>query len=211
MRAESAADRPAEVDARCMLARVAIRRNRIEEGSQQAERAWAIARQAGDPRLEQMPLHILAATARFSGDLALAREFAGKATALHASLGDGRMVAVEQHNLAHLELNAGNVARARELFAAAREKFMELGDVGMLPELGLGIAALRTADGEPARAAQILGAVARALETAHRVLDPDDAVEEATIRAKLVEALGECRFETEYRQGLGLSLEEALD
>jgi hypothetical protein len=98
----------------------------------------AIACQAGDPCLEQMPLHILAATARMSDDLTLARVLAGEAIGLHESLGDGRMLAVEQHNLAHLERDTGNDARARKLFASAREQYMELRDDGMLPELGLG-------------------------------------------------------------------------
>jgi hypothetical protein len=174
-------------------------------------RARTAARRAGDPGLEQMPLHILAATARMSGDLPAARVLAEEAIAMHESLGDGRMLAAEWHNLAHLELNAGDIARARGLFTTAREQLAKLGDDSMLPELALGIAALRTVDGEFARAARILGAVTRALETASRVLDPDDAAEQEAIRAELVKALGESGFEAEHRQGSSLGLAEALD
>jgi hypothetical protein len=58
-------------------------------------RARTAARRAGDPGLEQMPLHILAATARMSGDLPAARVLAEEAIAMHESLGDGRMLAAE--------------------------------------------------------------------------------------------------------------------
>jgi tetratricopeptide (TPR) repeat protein len=201
----------AEVDARCMLARVAIRGHNLEEGSRHAERARAAAHRAGEPGLEQMPLHILAGTARLSGDLPAARMLAAAAIAVHRSLGDWRMLAVEQHNLAHLELNAGNVERARGLFAAAREQITKVDDDDMLPELALGIAAVNTMDGEYVRAARIMGAVAQALDAANRVLDPDDAVEQETIRGKLVDVLGTPVFEAEYKCGSGLDLGEALE
>jgi hypothetical protein len=47
----------------------------------------------------------------------------------------------------------------------------------------------------------MLGAVARALADANRVLDPDDVAEEREIRRKVVEVLGEPAFDAEHNAG----------
>ncbi|GAA5156020.1 MULTISPECIES: hypothetical protein [Amycolatopsis] len=190
-----------------MLARVAIRLGHLDEGRAHAEQALAVARRTGEKGLAQQPLHLLAGVARLAGDLDRARPLAAEAIAAHEALGDLRMLAIEQHNLGHLELHDGQVDRARELFASARENAAKAGADELVPELALGVAAVATLDGEFARAARILGAIDSFLAAANLVLDPDEFLEEQSVRDKLEAALGGS-FAEFYREGAGKDLRE---
>ncbi|GAB2992295.1 hypothetical protein GCM10017788_36090 [Amycolatopsis acidiphila] len=203
-------DPQGEVDALCMLSRVAIRQGDLDEGRALAEQARTIARQAGNPALAQMPLHILAGAARLADDFERARSLAAEAIAAHQALGDIRMLAIEEHNLGHLELNDGQVGRARGLFTSAREHVAKARDTTLLPELALGVAAVAAVDREFARAARLLGAIDSTLSASRRVFDPDDFLEEQTLRAKLEAALGEPAFAEAYRKGVGEDVQQAL-
>jgi hypothetical protein len=58
--ARAAGDRPTEVEALCMLARVALREGDLNHVRALAEEARLVARATGDPREERMPLHMQA-------------------------------------------------------------------------------------------------------------------------------------------------------
>src|SRR5947209_4331081 len=70
--AQSDGDQAGQVDALCMLARVALRGNDFVRVRELADEARASA--AGDRRLVRMPVHMQAVAARMSGNLAEARE-----------------------------------------------------------------------------------------------------------------------------------------
>jgi hypothetical protein len=209
-RARASADTPAEVEALCMLARAALRRDDLPEAGRLAVQARTVARTAGESRLEQGPLHILAGCARLAGDAGAARVLMGESIALNESLGESRMVAVEQSNLAYVELHSGNADGARELFTAARQHTFQNGVEGMVPVVTLGAAVMAAADGEHRRAALLLGSADGAYRAREEIPDPDEAIELAALRDRLVPALGQEAFDAAYEAGASLDPRQAL-
>lgn len=120
--ARTKGDVRAEVDAMCMLARVALRAGQLERVRALARKARTIARSSDDPRLERMPLHMEAVVARMLGEPSLARRPYRESIELNRSLGEERIVAAELRNLAYVELRDGRLDDARELFMAARRE-----------------------------------------------------------------------------------------
>lgn len=209
-RSRASADVAAEVEALCMLARVALRGDDAREAVRLAAEARALARGTGERRLERVPIHVLAASARITGDLAAARSLYGESIALNESLGESRMVVAEQHNLGYVELRAGDVDRARELFTAARRQTLRHGHDDLMPCVAVDAAVIAAADGDHRRAARLLAAADSALRELQQVLDPDDAIEQAALRDRLAGALGRRSFDAAYREGAGLDLRQAL-
>ena len=85
--AERDRDHAGQVDALCMLARVALRENDFTRVRELADEARARARTAGDERLERMPVHMQAVAARMSGNLVEARELHDESIELNQSFG----------------------------------------------------------------------------------------------------------------------------
>jgi pimeloyl-ACP methyl ester carboxylesterase len=199
-RARAAADPAGEVEGLYMMARVALRDGDLPEAARRAGAALDVAVRSGHRRLEERPRHVLAATARMSGDYAVARERYLDSIALNEELGQADTVASESHNLAFVELHLGNVARARELFADSLERYRSF-----VPYLGVAAAALASAEGDHVRAAQMAGFTDTAYTVAGQFPDPDDAAELAMAREAAVAALGAARFAAEYTVGTALT------
>jgi hypothetical protein len=66
-------------------------------------------------------------------------------------------------------------------------------------------------DGDHPRATPLLAALDNALRAAGQILDPDDAIEQTTLRERLITTLGRQSFESEYAAGAGLGLRDVLD
>jgi hypothetical protein len=115
--AEASGDREAQVDALCMLARVALREGDLDAVSARALEAQQVARSVANRRLERMPIHLRAVSARMAGRYAEGRELYLQSIALNEDLGELGMAAAEHRKLAYLEIHAGHVDRARELFS----------------------------------------------------------------------------------------------
>ena len=194
-----------------MMSRVALREGLLSEVEQYAREAQAVARAAGDGRLERIPLHMLAVAARMGGDRSTARRLYEQSIELNRSLGELRMAAAECHNLAYVELHDGAAARARTLFDQARTEAMQLGYDGLLPYLVADRAALAAEDGDPVRSARLLGVALAAFEASGQIPDPDDAAEHARLRRRLADELGEGSLRTHVREGAReLPVAEAL-
>src|SRR3981081_2885247 len=84
-----------EVDGLCMLARVALRRGDYEHVIARAGEARAVARRAGERRLERMPIHLLAVGDRMRGHYSEARLLYVESLELNRELGEGQMGASE--------------------------------------------------------------------------------------------------------------------
>lgn len=194
-----------------MLARVAVRDDDIPEAERLAREARALARGTGERRLELTPTHILAGSARISGNLTSARTLYEESISLNETFGESRMAAMELHNLAYIELHAGNADRARELFTTARKRIVELEIDDMLPYVALDAAVMAAVDGDHPRATRLLAALESALRAVGQILDPDDAIEQRALRERLVTALGRECFDSVYATGAGLELREALE
>lgn len=98
--ARSGGDRAGQVDALCMLARVALREGDFARVREWADEARACARGAGDRGLERMPLHMQAVAARMAGRPGEARVLYEESIELNRSLGEEPMVAAELHSAA---------------------------------------------------------------------------------------------------------------
>jgi hypothetical protein len=208
-RARESGDPAGEINALYGLAAVAMRAHDAARTRQLGEEALAVALRAGDRRLEEAPRHMLAGAARMAGDIAAARVLYEESIALNKSLGNENRAVREQHNLGWMELHANNVDRARELFAAVRLYVVQKEYREFVSYAALGAAAIAVRDGAYLQAARLLAVVATALG-ANAQLDPDDAIEHASLRDRLVTELGRDTFDTEYSAGSRLLPLEAL-
>ena len=167
-----------QVDGLCMLARVALRRGDLEHVGALAREARALARRAGERRLERMPIHMQAVAVRMRGAYSEARLLYEESIELNIELGEKRMVASEHRNLAYVELHDGHADRARELFSNAAREARSLGYDALEPFLLLDAAVVAFEDGDRDRAARLAAATRTALAEAGQIPDPDDAAEE---------------------------------
>jgi hypothetical protein len=208
--AQGAGDVTAEVDALCMLARVALRDGALDDLATLATEARLLAGQSDTPRLQRIPVHMQAVAARMRGDSATARRLYEESIDLNRELGEERMVAAEHHNLAYVELRDGNVERARELFATARGSIEQGGFDELLPYVVGDAAVLAAVDGDHRRAARLAGSARAAFEAAGQVADPDDAAEQERLRRTLVDAMGEQQYATAEAEGAAIPITAAL-
>jgi tetratricopeptide (TPR) repeat protein len=207
--AERERDLAGQVEALCMLARVALRE--ADLGAVRELAGEARARASGDSRLERMPLHMQAVAARMSGSLVEARALYEESIALNQSLGEERMVAAEFHNLAYVELRDGRPDRARELFKQARDEAKRTGYEALNPYLVGDLAVIAAVDGDATTAARLAGAAAAAFAASGQVPDPDDAAEQQRLRDQLTRDLSADTLRALYAEGANLRPEEILD
>ena len=207
--ARQAQDAAAEVDALCMLARVALRDEDLGRVADLAARARA--RGGGQLRLTRMPIHLQAVAARMGGDYASARRLYQESIEVNESLQEEQMVAAECRNLAYVELHDGRLERARSLFLEAEDRSRRIGYQALVPYLLGDAAVLALEDGHAARAARLAGAAAAALEAAGQVPDPDDAAEQVWLRGRLLGALSEAETTALWQAGKKLTPEKAID
>jgi ATP/maltotriose-dependent transcriptional regulator MalT len=209
--ADASGDTSGQVDALCMLARVALRKGDFVRVRELADQARDRARAGGDERLEQMPLHMRAVAARMSGRHDEARRLYEQSLELSRALGDERMVAAECHNLAYVELHDGRPDRAKELFARARTQAGRIGYEAIYPYLVADLAIIAELDRDFSTAARLAGAASAAFAAAGQVPDPDDAAEQQHLRDRLTENLGGERTQSLYEEGGILTPAEILD
>lgn len=209
-RAREHGDGPAEVEALYMLSRLAVRAGRMSQARELASEALTVAVRVGDKRLEERPRHVLAAVARMTSDLVLARRLYLESIALNEELGNPETVHSEYHNLAFTELHLGNVERARELFREGRERLLREGYDTFVPYALGGASVLAAVDGDHARAARLLGLTDAAFRALGQVPDPDDAAELDAARVSALDALGQPAFDREYARGADLDPRQAL-
>jgi tetratricopeptide (TPR) repeat protein len=209
-RARDSGDPEGEINALYGLAAVAMRAHDFSRTRQLGEEALAVALRSGDRRLEEAPRHMLAGAARMAGDFPAARVLYEESIALNDYLGNERRVVREQHNLGWMEMQTNNIGRARELFTAVRVYVSQNHYREFIPYAALDAAAIAAADGAYQQATKLLAVIATALSEDGQILDPDDAIEQASLRDRLVTKLGCDTFDTEYGNGCGLRPLEAL-
>lgn len=174
-----------QVEALCMLARVALRRGELAHAAELAGEARRLARRAGERRLERTPIHMQAAATRMQGAYSEARILYRESIELNLELGERPMVAAEHRNLAYVELHDGHFELASELFVNAAKQARELGYAALEPYLLLDAAVIAFEGGEVQRAAQLARAMHDAIADAGQIPDPDDAAEEELLEIRL--------------------------
>jgi hypothetical protein len=185
-RARDEGDISGEVDGLCMLARVALRRGDLEHVGALAAEARALARRAGERRLERMPIHLQAVAVRMLGAYSEARVLYQESIELNVQLGEERMVAIEHRNLAFVELHDNHLDQARQLFSNAAREARALGYMSLEPFFLLDAAVMAFEDGDRQRAAELAAAFRAAIAGTGQILDPDDAFEEESLEAELL-------------------------
>jgi hypothetical protein len=171
--AREADDAQATVRAHAGLMRLGLRERNFAEVERLAAECVEVARAAGNPALERMPLHMRAESARMQGELTLAAELYDASIALNERLGNGAMVAVEQGNKAWVEIAVARLDEAERLFRASLEATDD--DYGVAFCL-LGLARVELERGHE-RGAEILGAAEALLDRAGLVWDPAEQPE----------------------------------
>lgn len=179
--AHQTGDKEAQSLALVGLSRVALRSGDYARVRSLAAEARELAPSAS---AEAMPLHLLAAGTRLSGDLEDAVELYTESLELNHGLGNSLMVGMELHNLGHVELRRGNVDDAKRHFAECRELRNPDNpyDVAMTD---LNDAALALDADDREEASRLLGRAELTLAGAGIVLDPDDQSEVDWLRDRL--------------------------
>jgi len=179
--AQLAGDEEAQSLALVGLSRVALRDGDFGRVRLLAGEARELAPSAA---AEAMPLHLLAAGTRLSGELDDAVELYTESLELNRGLGASLMVGMELHNLGHVELRRGNVDSAKRHFADCRELRSPDNpyDVAMTD---LNDAALAVDGGDRVEGSRLLGRAEETLARAGIVLDADDQSEVDWLRDRL--------------------------
>lgn len=176
-----------EVDALCMLARVALRQGRLDVVEERATAAQHVADATGDHALGRMPLHLRAVAARMDGRHDEARLLYLESIDLNDALGEAGMAAAEHRNLAYSEMHAGDTDRALELFAEARRRVVGKDVRSLVPYLTFDEATLAALGSDHVTAAAKLREAEEQFDAQGVVPDPDDAFEIAELRRRLAE------------------------
>ena len=184
-RARDEGDIGGQVDGLCMLARVALRRGDLQRVAELAGGARALARRAGERRLERMPIHLQAVAVRMRGVYSEARVLYEESIELNIQLGEEGMVAVEHRNLAYVELHDHHLDRARQLFNLAAREARALDHSSLEPFLLLDAAVMAFEDGDRQTAAELAAATRTAIAETGQIPDPDDAAEVERLEADL--------------------------
>src|SRR5881628_412604 len=176
-------DPEAEALALVGLSRVALRAGEYDSVRRFADEALRITRGL-EREAQVMPLHLLAAGTRLSGDYERATALYADSLALNRELQDSGMVRTELHNLGHVSLHRGDVATAERFFAECSglrrgsqnpyDRAMEL----------LNGAALAFHRGETEGATGVVAEVESTLDREGIALDPDDRFEVDWLRGR---------------------------
>jgi len=167
------------------LSRVALRAGEFETVCRFADAALRITADL-ESSSQVMPLHLLAAGTRLSGDHARAMTLYSDSLALNRKLQDSGMVAAELHNLGHVSLHRGDLAAAERYFAECAGLRNGSEDPYDQAMERLNRAALAFHGGEVDRAASLLREAISTLDRAGIALDPDDQFEVDWLRARTV-------------------------
>ncbi|HEX8969378.1 MAG TPA: tetratricopeptide repeat protein [Chloroflexota bacterium] len=182
----------------------------LEEANRFFERAQRLYLQAGDRDGQANTLGCWGLVAREQGDLDGARRLLGEALDLFRALGDDWGAANTLANLGQVKVACDDRAGATVAFQEALRIRRALGDVLHMAECFEGLAAV-AADTQPRRAVRLLGA-AEALRD--RSGAPVAAVDEQRLARLVARLRGRLRhetFESAWRAGRGLSVEQMLE
>jgi non-specific serine/threonine protein kinase len=165
----------------------------------------------GDPRSVGATLTNLGEVARYRGDLDRAQALHDEGLTLFRWLNDQPGIATSLYNHGLIAQDRGERQRALALHQESLTLFHELGDmVGVAWSLE-GLATVIGALGQPERAARLFGRAAALREAAGAPLPP--AARDGYVRVlEVVRAqVGEAAFDGAWAEGMGLSVDRALD
>jgi tetratricopeptide (TPR) repeat protein len=180
--------------------------------------AWAylaeaekISRQVGDNWLIALVLNNYGEVARIRRQYDGARPYYEEAEALLRDEGDrGGDLARLVYSLGYIALHQGDLVHAEAQFHDSLAMFRRLGNKRGIVECLAGLAGLTALHGEPERAAVLLSASGTLMRAIKQTWWPADLVEYEQNLQSVRDALTPDRFEASWREGQGMSLENAL-
>jgi tetratricopeptide (TPR) repeat protein len=175
------------------------------------EAASDLARANGDAWSLAINLNQLGDLERVSGANQRAAELYTQALALHEALGTGGTATPSLlHNLGYVDLANSDAQRAAERFGEAIVHFRRLGDQRGIAESVVGLGAAAASEGRADTAARLFGAAEATLEALGAQLWPSNrgAYERSVAAART--ALDPVVFESAWKAGRQLSLDQAV-
>jgi non-specific serine/threonine protein kinase len=154
----------------------------------------------------------LATVALNQGDVRRATDLAAQARAYCRNHGDHSCLAVALYGSANIALAAGDTSRAERFLRECLPLQYDLNDTFGMPIAIETMAAVATAAGDNRRAARLLGAAhgVRRVVGKRFAGTADFQRRRLGTAERVRQALGEATFETAFRRGAALSLEEAV-
>jgi hypothetical protein len=165
---------------------------------------------SGDVWSLAMNLGLLGDVERANGANRRAGELYSEALTLHQARGTGGTATPSLlHNLGYVELAKGDTQHSAERFGEAIVQFRRLGDRRGIAESVAGLGAVAAVEGRPETAARLFGAAEAALESFGSQLWPSNRGEYERSVAMVRNALEPPEFESAWRAGRRLSLDQA--
>ena len=173
------------------------------------EEALALSRELGDTRSIGFELTGLGEVALRQGDYNRARRLVEESLALRQQLGNKWGVGVSLGTLGWIAMRERHWSRAVARLGESLEVRREIGDTGGSAWCLERLAAVARAQGRAEKAVRLFGAAGALRASIGSVIDPADQAAYESQRASLLEKLGRERFATAWREGAGMSLDQA--
>ena len=192
------------------LGNVALGLENPAEATQWHHQAHRIFREIGEEWGLSFVLNNLGEVARVQGDYGQAGKYYEESEALLKVTGTKGDQARLVHTLGYIALHSEDFEKAEMQFRESLAMFRKLGNKRGIAECIAGLAALRVRQGSQHAAAQMLGAAEALLGASGAAWWPADRVEVEKTRAILQLALSEDEFATAWKEGQGMTLDQAI-
>ena len=146
----------------------------------------------------------------FTGRLAEAREWLGKAIAAYEEMGDRRRVLMTRSELAHTLRRGGEIDEAEELYRETLHGWQHAGNRGAIAHQLECFGFLATAKHDFVRAARLLGAAEALREVAEAVMLSDERPEYDAAIGQLRNGLDATALDSAWAEGRRLTTDEAV-
>ena len=146
----------------------------------------------------------------FTGRLAEAREWLGRAIAGYEEMGDRRLVLMTRSELAHTLRRGGEIDEAEELYRETLRGWQHAGNRGAIAHQLECFGFLTTAKHDFVRAARLLGAAEAIREVAEIVMLSDERAEYNAAIGQLRNALDATALDSPWAEGRRMTTDEAV-
>jgi predicted ATPase/predicted Ser/Thr protein kinase len=189
----------------------AAQRAEYDQAASLYRESLRLRRGLGDRRNVANALLNLGRTERLRGDRAQAARLLEEGLDLARDVGDTWSISVGLASLGRLAVDDSDRAGASSLLAESLGLCRQRGDRKIAAECLDTLAEVAGAGGEPARAARLAGAATALREAIGVQQSPTERSAREQRLAAIRTALGEQAFEAEWRSGLSLELDDAID
>lgn len=208
--ARESGDVPLQIRSLNGVARTRLREHDFDGVRRFAEQALTLVPKTDDPSLRCIPVHMLAAAARMSGDYERAIALYSENLDYNRGTGNLQWQSTELGNLAWIALHEGRLDDARWLFGESAAFAQQLDSGYLLPYIPLQRSAIAASESRWEDATVLVAAARAAFDATDAVPDPDDSAEYEAIVRQCREALEAETFEAAWKRGSALTLDEAI-